>query len=65
MTTLTIFDKVNLAACAVRRAQDQYAGGRFDSDRFQREFETVRLWKGHNVYHTELAGQPYAYVMQG
>lgn len=64
MTTLTIFDKVNLAACAVARAQEQFTGGSFNSDRFQRECQTARMWKGHDVYHTELAGQPYAYVVR-
>ena len=46
---MTVFDKINLAQCAVRRAH-QSLGFMNDSSRFSREFETASLWKDHNVY---------------
>jgi len=45
---MTDFCKINLAACAVRRAEDYI----LDQRRFSDEYKTALLWKGHRVYQT-------------
>ena len=58
MNELTTFDKINLAACAVRRAQANFK----DDARFLGEFATASLWKSHRVVRSTLAGLPWGYV---
>ena len=58
MNELTTFDKINLAACAARRAQAHF----MNDDRFSGEFDTVSLWKRHKVVRSTLAGVPWGYV---
>lgn len=55
---LTTFDKINLAACAVKRAK----AGMMDNDRFHGEFATAMLWKAHRVSRSTLQGKPWGYV---
>ena len=38
--SITLFDRINLAACAKRRAVDNV----LDSTRFSGEYDTARLW---------------------
>ena len=56
MTGLTTFDKINLAACAMRRARPLYN----NQERFGGEYDTAMLWKGHRVQ-TDLS---WSYVTQ-
>ena len=58
MTELTAFDKINLAACAAQRALPHY----MNQERFDGEFATAMLWKGHRVVQTELSGKLWSYV---
>jgi hypothetical protein len=51
---LTLFDRINLAACAMRRAQDHT----LDEQRFYGEFKTARLWYKHKCVITKT----YSYV---
>jgi hypothetical protein len=51
---LTLFDRINLAACAARRAQDNT----LDADRFHNEYKTARLWHNHKCVITKT----YSYV---
>lgn len=46
---LTSFDKLNLAACAMRRAQDPRCG----IDRYEQEFQTAMVWarEASRVWH--------------
>jgi hypothetical protein len=42
---LTLFDRINLAACAQRRATANV----LDSTRFHGEFDTARLWMKYRL----------------
>ena len=42
---LTILDKINLAQCAAQRAMAQIG-----TPQFSEAFNSVFLWKGHNLY---------------
>lgn len=56
---LDTFDKILLAACAVRRAQDNV----LDSRRFRDEYETAMAWKGHRVVQAvDSAGRPMSWL---
>lgn len=55
---LTTFDKLNLAACAAKRARDCW----MDDVRFSGEYSTAMLWKGHRVVQTVHNGRPMGYV---
>jgi hypothetical protein len=46
MGSLTLFDKIRIASCATKRAEQYYK----DNDRFKREYSTVALWKEHRIY---------------
>lgn len=46
MSGLSLFDKIRLAACAAERAKENF----LDNERFNREYETVALWKVHRIY---------------
>ena len=44
---LNLFDRINLANCAVKRAEAVSAS---NGKLFHSEYETVRLWSKHRVY---------------
>ena len=41
---ILLFGQINLAKCAMERAQDLNLTTAEGSDRFKREFDTARLW---------------------
>jgi hypothetical protein len=45
---LSMFDRINLAACARRRA----AANVLDSTRFEGEYDTARLWMKYRLIKT-------------
>lgn len=47
---LLLFGQINLAACAARRAKAAPLTGEED-DRFDREYDTCRMWAGHAQIH--------------
>jgi hypothetical protein len=51
---LTMFDRINLAACARRRASANV----LDSTRFEGEYDTARLWMKYRLIKTT----HYSYV---
>ena len=51
---LTLFDRINLADCAARRAQQNT----MDADRFKGEYDTARLWHKYRCIITKT----YSYV---
>jgi len=51
---LTLFDRINLAACAMRRAQDNTC----DEQRFHREYKSARSWNKYKCVITKT----YSYV---
>lgn len=51
---LTLFDRINLADCARRRAQQNV----LDAPRFYAEYMTARLWYKHHC----VIGKDFAYV---
>ena len=51
---LTLFDRINLAACAMRRA----SANTLDGDRFHREYITARAWNKYKCVITKT----YSYV---
>lgn len=55
---LTSFAKINLAACAARRAC-AHPG---NPARFDGEYATAIMWRDHRVVQTVLNGQPYGYI---
>ena len=58
---MNIFDKINLAQCAARRAELYVSNG----SRFKGEFQTVALWKSHAVYAgTGLNGEAYSFTLR-
>lgn len=42
---LDLFDRINLARCAVDRAKQNLANG----DRFEGEYMTTKLWNGYRI----------------
>jgi hypothetical protein len=56
-TILSAFDKINLAACAVARANQAI----LSAERFTGEFDTAMLWKGHRVAQTQTPRGVHAY----
>lgn len=58
LDSLTTFDKINIAACAARRA----CAHPTDTARFDGEYATAIMWRNHRVTQTVLNGQPYGYV---
>ena len=52
--SLDFFDRINLAACAMRRAQANV----LDEQRFNGEFKTARLWNKYKCVITKT----YSYV---
>lgn len=51
---INLFDRINLAACAMRRAKEQV----FDEQRFYREYKTARAWNKYKCVITT----NYSYV---
>jgi len=51
---LTLFDRINLAACAARRAQDNT----LDEQRFNNEYTSARAWSKYKCVITK----SYSYV---
>lgn len=51
---LTLFDRINLAACAMRRA----AENTLDANRFQGEYSSARAWNKYKCVITK----NYSYV---
>jgi hypothetical protein len=51
---INLFDRINLAACAVRRAQ----GNILDEQRFNAEYESARAWNKYKCVITAT----YSYV---
>jgi hypothetical protein len=48
---LTLFDRINIASCAMKRAQDSW----LDEKRFSGEFKTARMWTKYRcVIHREV-----------
>jgi hypothetical protein len=45
---LNMFDRINLAACAKRRATDNL----LDSNRWEGEYDTARLWMKYRLIKT-------------
>jgi hypothetical protein len=43
---LSLFDRINLAACAVKRAKANVT----NNERFYSEYETARMWHRNNCY---------------
>jgi hypothetical protein len=54
---INLFDRINLAACAMRRAQDNI----LDEQRFHGEFKTARLWNKYKCVITK----SYSYIDEG
>ena len=46
MYSLTLFDKINLANCATKRAKAHFK----NKERFDGEFDSARLWKIHKTH---------------
>ena len=44
--TITLFDRINLAACAVKRAEENVT----NTERFYGEYDTARMWQRNNCY---------------
>ena len=42
---LSLFDRINLAHCAMQRAQENVC-----NERFHEEYETARMWHRNNCY---------------
>ena len=57
-SNLSAFDKINLAACAVRRAQLTLT----QPDRFRGEWDTMRVWRDHRCANFSDDGKLSAYV---
>ena len=51
---INLFDRINLAACAVRRASENT----LDADRFQSEYNSARAWNKYKCVITK----SYSYV---
>lgn len=51
---LTLFDRINMASCATKRAQQNT----LDADRFKGEYDTARLWNKYRCIITKT----YSYV---
>ena len=59
VTTLSLFDRVNIANCAVERARQHL----LNDERFDGEFQTVKLWTKYHCYISKtLDGQQHHYV---
>ena len=54
---LTLFDRINLAACAMRRASENT----LDGTRFQGEYTSARAWNKYKCVITK----SYSYVDEG
>jgi hypothetical protein len=54
---INMFDRINLAACAVRRAQVNI----LDEQRFNGEYESARAWNKYKCVITK----SYSYVDEG
>ena len=51
---LSVFQAINIAHCAMRRADENY----HNNDRFKGEFSTTMLWKNYHTFqHITLDGQ--------
>ena len=58
---LGTFDKIHIASCAIRRAEDNI----LDSRRFADEYKTAKAWKGHRVYQTtDSTGHPMGWLSE-
>jgi len=44
--TITLFDRINLANCAVKRAEENIT----NTERFHGEYNTARMWHRNNTY---------------
>ena len=44
--SLTLFDRINLAACAAKRAESNF----MDEERYYAEYDTARMWHRNNCY---------------
>jgi len=45
-TNLSLFDRINVARCAMERAHNNH----FDRDRFVGEYTTAKMWTRYNCY---------------
>lgn len=45
---ITLFDRINLANCAVRRSETVIR----DMKRFHGEYETARMWTRYRIYNS-------------
>jgi hypothetical protein len=58
-TTLSLFDRVNIANCAAQRARNNL----MNDDRFTGEFQTVKCWTNYRCYiGTRMNGEQFHYV---
>jgi len=46
VSTITLFDRINLANCAARRAEANF----MDAERYHAEYMTARMWHRNNCY---------------
>ena len=46
ISTITLFDRINLAACAAKRAEEYVT----NTERFHAEYNTARMWHRNNSY---------------
>jgi hypothetical protein len=46
ISTITLFDRINLAACAAKRAEEYVT----NTERFYAEYNTARMWHRNNSY---------------
>jgi len=44
--TITLFDRINLAACAAKRAESNF----MNEERYYAEYDTARMWHRNNTY---------------
>jgi hypothetical protein len=49
LDSIDLFDRVNLAHCAMRRARSHVFG---NDDTFRSEIETCRLWNNYRCYNS-------------
>lgn len=47
-SNLNLFDRINVAQCAARRAQENWK----DDDRFTREFTTAKMWTRYRIFNS-------------
>lgn len=55
---LDTFDQINLAQCAMKRAQLNF----MDSERFSGEYAAARLWKNHRIIRHQINGRAIGFI---